>query len=134
MLRRIIAVLCGLIVATIDIFFIQYISHILYPLPEGFDFENIEAAKAFISNMPIGAFLFILLAYASGSFIGGFVSALIVKEKKIPTALIMATILFILGLMNLIMIPHPVWFAIATCLVYHPFAFFGGVLALRSRK
>lgn len=134
MARRILAVLAGIISGCIVVFSIQAISHQLYPVPEGLDFNSAEAAKLFIASLPIGAFLMILLSYLTGSLVSGFVAALLVPEKKIPTALITGTIFFIFGILNILMIPHPVWFAITSSLIYHPFSFIGGILAIRLKN
>lgn len=134
MIRKILAVLVGLIIGSFAIYGIQYISQQVYPSPEGMDFNNMNAVKEFIASLPSSAFLLLLVSYAVGSLIGGMISALLVKERRITTALITGAIFLIFGGMNLIMIPHPAWFAIVSSAIYLPFAFIGGIVALRIKK
>jgi hypothetical protein len=37
------------------------------------------------------------------------------------------------GLVNLVMIPHPMWFAIASVIVFLPAAYFGGKLEIPAK-
>lgn len=121
--------IAGLIAGGIATYIVEAFSAKYYPLPEGIDPGNIEAMKAHIASLPIGAYLFIILAWAMGSLAGGFVAGIIVKEKATLYALIVGAILMSFGLINLIMVPHPVWFWFAGMSVYLPFAWMGGKLA-----
>lgn len=126
MMKNILGVLAGIISAFILIFLVEKVGHSIFPVAENIDFGDKEAMKKIIDTMSFGALLTVIIAYAIGSFGGGFVCALISENNKIRYSVITGIILLIFGLINLFMIPHPVWFMIVNVLVYIPFAFFGG--------
>jgi hypothetical protein len=132
--KRILAILAGIITAFILIAIIQYISSLIYPLPPGFDYTNKEAMLELINSMPAGAWLFLLSSYIIGSFGGGFIAARITPDNKIRSSIIVGTITMAAGIMNLVQIHHPVWFAIVSTLVYIPFAWLGGRLAIKYAR
>ncbi len=131
MIRKIIAIVIGLIASFIVIELIESIGYTIYPIPEGIDIRNIEALKTYISNAPTNVFLIIILGYAIGSFVGGFVSAWITKEEKIKTATTLGGILMGIGAINLFTIPHPIWVIVVALLVFIPFSYFGGKLGIK---
>lgn len=127
-MKNILSVIAGLITGFLVIMLIEFIGHKMYPLPPGFDLSlaDRETKGLLMEIMPSGAFMMLLLAYTLGSFSGGVVSSVI--SKKIRQPLIVGGALTLGGIANLIMIPHPVWFAIVSLLVYVPFALAGGKL------
>lgn len=129
MLKRILIIILGIIAGTIVIYLVESIGHLVYPPPEGMDVNDYESMKTIISRLPIGAFLFVLLAYALGSFAGGSLMALMSKTGKVANAIIVGSILMIFGIINLFMIPHPVWFTLVSIMIYIPCAYLGGQLA-----
>jgi len=133
MLRNIISVVTGIIVAVVLITVVEVISHKIYPPPTGIDFNNKEALKELMNTMPKGAMLLVILAHAIGAFGGGVVTALISTEKRIMFSTVTGGIVLIMGIANLIMVPHPIWFAIADLLVYIPFAYLGALLAIKIK-
>lgn len=68
--------------------------------------------------------MFVLLAYALGSFFGGLVSSII--ENGILSALITGLLLMAGGIINLALMQHPIWFTITSLLIYVPLAIAGG--------
>ncbi len=78
--RKILAVVAGVILAGLVVYGVQAIGHQVYPPPENLDTKNMEAMKAYVATLPVGAFLFVLVAYILGSFAGGWLAA------KIPRA------------------------------------------------
>ena len=124
MLKNIFIVIGSVIIGAVIIFLVEALGHMIYPPPEGIDFNDSEAMKSVVSNLPVGALLFVVIAYALGSFGGGFASVLISKQQNTTLPIIIGIILMIFGIINLFLIPHPVWFMIANLLVYIPFAYF----------
>jgi hypothetical protein len=72
--------------------------------------------------------LLVLLAYATGAFGAGYVAAKTAKDQQMLMALIAGFILLIFGVVNLMEIPHPLWFAIASLILYLPIAWLGSKL------
>ena len=133
-LKLIAAVFVGLMIGVIVIFIIETLGHSLYPPPPGIDLTNSDAMAEIIQQAPVGALLFVILAYAIGSFVGGAVTHLIGRFPKQIDALITGLILLIFGAYNLINIPHPLWMVILGLLCFLPSAYFGGWVVRRKNK
>lgn len=93
MLRRIAAVLIGLITGSVCITGIEKIGHSLYPPPVGAKDGDMEALKAYVSEAPFMALFFIILAYAVAALVSGFTASKISIDRK-PTAALTCGILF----------------------------------------
>lgn len=129
--RKILAVVAGVILAGIVVYAVEAIGHQVYPPPAGLDMKNMEAMKNYVATLPMGALLFVLLAYVLGSFAGGWLAAKIARSSQIHVPLTVGGVQLFFGLINLLMIPHPLWFAIAAVIVFLPAAFLGGKLGVK---
>jgi uncharacterized membrane protein YjjB (DUF3815 family) len=129
-IRAALAILAGVVVGGLVIGLIEMASP--YRPPEGLDLNDRSALGHWISSLPFGAFGLLLLAYFLGSMAGGFVTNWLSKPTRYRPALIVGFALFVAGLMNLIAIPHPVWFTIASSLLYFLGAWLGGRLPIRA--
>ena len=126
MVRRITGVVVGLIAGGLGVFLIEGISSFMYPAPPGFDWQDREAVRQFVVALPAGAFLIVLAAHGIGTFLAGFTCAAIVQERWLAGPIIIAALLLLGGISNLLMIPHPIWFATVDVLLYIPAALAGG--------
>jgi len=131
MLKKILLIIAGIITGTIIIYLVELVGHFFYPPPEEINTTDLEALKQIISDLPVGAFVFVLLAYALGSFGGALLTATISKSSKVVNAVIVGAVLMIFGIINLLMIPHPVWFSIVSIFTYIPCAYFGGKVSIK---
>lgn len=134
MLRKILFIIVGIITATIIIYLIESLGHLVYPPSEDLNLKDPDTIKSIMKDVPAGALLFVLLAYALGSFCGGLITAFISKSSKVINAIIVGFVLLIFGLTNLLIIPHPVWFTIVSIILYIPCAYMGGKVALKLSK
>ena len=116
--RSILAVIMGMLVAFVLIAVVQLIGMRVYPPPAGMDPTNLESLKAARASIPLGALLFVLLSYAAGSVAGGWLAARIAPRAPMMHAMIVAALLFGAGLMNLMTIPHPAWFWVVSSAIY----------------
>ncbi|MCI0691234.1 hypothetical protein L0337_04405 [candidate division KSB1 bacterium] len=129
--RKILAVVGGIVVGGIVVFVVEWISSLIYPLPAGLDMADKEAMKAYVAALPIGALLFVLLAYVLGGLTGGWLAAKIARDSQIRLSLIVGGVLLLFGIINLVTIPHPLWFAVLSVLVFLPAAYLGGKLGAK---
>jgi hypothetical protein len=129
--RRILAIVVGVIVGGIVVFAVESISHLIYPPPTGVDMNDKEAMKAYVAMLPIGALLFVLLAYVLGSLAGGWAAAKFARDSNLRLSMTVGAVLLLFGIMNLVMIPHPLWFAVLSILVFLPAAYLGGKLGAK---
>ncbi len=117
MLRRISAVLLGLITAFVTVWLFEWIGHQLYPLPPGLDFKDPEQVRQFASSLPVGALLFVLLGWLMGTLSGGLTANRVAREKPLVYASVVGAVMMAATITNLAMIPHPTWFSIAAVVV-----------------
>lgn len=118
MLKAFTSVLSGCVAGIAVLFLTEMISHAIYPPPPGLDPSNPENLKALMAMAPTGALVLVLIAGFAGGFAGGIVASLFDRGKKLRRALGVGIVLTILGIINLIMIPHPMWFMIINVVVY----------------
>ena len=127
MLRKILAIVLGIVIGSVvNMAFIQ-LSHSAYPLPEGVDPNDFEAFKAYVEahGLPTGALLIVLVAHAGGSFASGFVCGAIVRKPWYLAAALLGILWTVGGVAMLLMLPSPTWFAVTDVALYVPAALFG---------
>lgn len=129
MFRRLGSVLLGFISGSLVVFVVQSIGHAVVEMPPGFDPNDPASIAAIADQIPLAALLFVLVSYILGALAGGFVAAKITAKQPMLQAHIVGVVFLVMGVLNLFMIPHPVWFAIASLLVFSPSAHVGGRLA-----
>ena len=131
MLRSILAVLAGLVVAWITVSLFEFASMHTFPPPPGVDVRDPQQLAALVSQMPVGALALVLAGWVVGALDGGLVAMLIAK-RRVPV--IVVGVLVMLGAFLMVaMVPHPMWMSIAGVLLPLPAALFGAWLA-RGRK
>jgi MFS family permease len=131
--RRILAVVVGIVVAVVLVFVLEQISNILYPPAEGVDLTDPKQLEKHIAGLPLPAFLIVLAAYLIASFVGGYVAALIAGEKPALFASIVAGFILAATVLNLYFIPHPQWFAYVALLGIAIMGVLAGSLAPKRR-
>jgi len=124
MLKRILSIIGGVLIAFCFIFLAEMLSGKLYS-PPGTDFNNPDSVKKMMELLPTGAFLIVLLGYAFASFAGGITATLIGGKEQSRSALITGGVLMVGGIMNLIELHHPAWFVVVDLCLYIPFAYLG---------
>jgi hypothetical protein len=115
--RGVLAVIAGMLVALVLIVVVQVIGTRVYP-PPPMNRASIESIKAAIAQVPLVSLLFVLLSYTAGSVAGGWVVARFAPRDKMVHAMTLAGLLFCLGIVNLTSLPHPTWFWVASSAVY----------------
>ncbi|MFV0530457.1 MAG: hypothetical protein ACK5MD_03370 [Flavobacteriales bacterium] len=128
MLRNIIGIIVGLMVASLFLTAILFIGWSLYPLPDRVEFLRPETYKHLDRNIYPGTYIFEILSYIISTFFGGMAVALVVKLAKPAYATLIGIIFFFSVLAKFILIPHPTWFNIVAVLPILPMGYFGGKL------
>lgn len=122
--NKIFAILGGLVGGGTVIALLQMASHMIYSMPEGLDTSDATAMETYIKSLPATALLLVLLAYAVGSFAGGYLTALISKGHERILLLIVGGLFTLGGLYNTLSLPHPGWFWI-NLLIFIPMVLWG---------
>ena len=129
MLKRIAAVLLGVVTAFVLVAVVQKLGHLIYPPPADLSLAEPERWKAYVAGLPPGPFLFVLAAWAVGTLGGGWVATLIAREKPLVFALIVGAVVMIASIAQLVAIPHPLWFTIAAIILIPAAAYAAARLA-----
>lgn len=120
-LFRIAAVVGGLLAGGSIVMIIQWISSLIYVIPPELDRNNHEEMSKWVSSLPIGAPLLVLLSEALGYLVGTFVARRLAPARMVIPALIVWGLFLLAAVVNLFTTPHPLWFApasIISCLVF----------------
>lgn len=131
--RGIGATVVGVLVAGLSIAGVEWLGHRLYPPPAGLQANDLEALAAHVATMPIGALLFVLLAWLLGVFLGGLVAASLAGRRHRLYAGVVVAVILLSAIANFAMIPHPAWFMALTVLTL-PLAGFAAAALAGSRS
>lgn len=135
LLRNVLAIFGGTLAAIVLIALVQAVAHALYPPPPDFDFNNPEAMAELMANAPVGALLLVILSYLLGTLAGSAVAAkLSAPEGPARQGFFVGVLMLIAAAMNLLKIPHPLWFAIGSVVAIIVAGFFGTRLGCKLRK
>ncbi len=104
--KAILGIVAGLVVAFATVFAIDLAGHQIYPLPSDLNMHDPEAVGAFVQTMPPAALAVVVVAWFVGAFDGGIVAALI--SRRAWTVWPIAALVAAAGVVNVLMIPHPV--------------------------
>jgi hypothetical protein len=131
MIRSIIAVIVGVIAGGVFNMAVLMLSWKVYPLPEGANMSDPATMKTYVQSLPTPAFLMVLLAHAGGALVGGFAAGLIARRSPVVLGAIVGGFFLLGGIMNVISIPAPLWFAVIDLVLYVPCGIVGAKLAPR---
>lgn len=131
MKRRILSVLAGVVVGWVVVSLGEMLQHQLFPPPEGLNVKDKEAIKAYAENLPDAAFAVLLGVWLCSALLGGLVAGKLGQPEGMRSALLTGAILLATSILNMVLIPHPVWLMVCTVILYLPFAYAGGRLGTR---
>jgi pimeloyl-ACP methyl ester carboxylesterase len=115
-LRRIGAVIVGVIVAFLIVAGVEGIAHKIYPPPPGTNMQDMAQVKAFVATLPLSVLLIVLAGWLLGTFVATWLAARI-AGTPIP-GYVVGAVLLCAGIANAFIIPQPLWFSIASFVIY----------------
>ena len=130
--RSILVVLAGAVVAGVLIAAIEAVSSAVFPLPPGLDLHDHEAMRQHIDSLPVGAFLFVLAAWAIGAFAGSWVAARIAARARLGHGLAVGALFLMAGVLTMLSIPHPWWKWVGGIVALGGCSYLGARLAIRA--
>jgi hypothetical protein len=113
MIRSIVGVFIGLVVAFVTVAVVEVINLLIFPPPADFDVNDPAALAALIAEAPAYKLVLVPVAWFLAAVTGGWVAAKIAKRAALVHAFIIAALLIAMAVMNMRMIPHPAWFWVA---------------------
>lgn len=110
-MKKILAIVVGLVGASAVILVFEFLGELLFPSPISIDIADMDAIRKNMELIPTGNLIFVILAHFFG-IISGMVITTYVTKSTLLTGHIVAGILIVATLINLFSLPHPTWFFI----------------------
>lgn len=108
MLRAILGVVVGTVVALACVAGVEMLGHLAFPPPPGIDLADPAQMKTIIEQIPFPAKAAVLVAWFIGAFAGASV-AILIGERRALTGWTVALLILASGVATMFQIPHPVW-------------------------
>ncbi len=132
--RTILGMLLGVVTMMVAIYTFEFFGHILYPPPAGLDPENPEHLQRIIAAAPFGSLAMLVLGWAAGSFVGGWVAARIARHARAASIAVALFVIAGVAGMMVIIPDHPRWVSTLGLLLPIPVALIAAKLAGRREK
>lgn len=133
-IKNILAVVLGLIGGSILNMGILNIGSFIIPPPEGADLNTMEGLKASMHLMGPEHFIMPFLAHALGTLLGAWITLKVAHNGKYTVAIIVGVFFMLGGIINVIMLPSPIWFTILDLVLgYLPMVYLATLLARKNR-
>ncbi len=111
-MRSFLATLAGIISGVFSIKLFEAIGQKFMPVKVALDPNNLAEIKQFMFKLPVKVLITIILAHVLGLLTGMLVVRLIEKSTRTPLFIVSGMIL-LLSVLNLLYLPHPLWFVLA---------------------
>lgn len=132
MARNAMAIVLGLTVAFVIKWTHVAIDNRLFPYPTDISPDDISAMKEYFRHLPTSSFVLTLVFNALTVVGATFVAVKVAASQQRNLALGIGLFLLVMGLIRLVMLPHPVWFVIVDMCLYIPMAGLGYRLSKKS--
>jgi hypothetical protein len=133
-MKNVLAVICGVIAGVAIVFTGDSITHAAYPPPASLNANDNAQINAYVSSAPFHIMLAMIIFWLLSSFIGGLTAALINRQQHKKVSTITGSILLAAAIINMMIIPHPLWMWAISALLYIPVARTGGNIVGRERR
>jgi hypothetical protein len=128
-LRGVLALVLGVVAAVAATMVTELAGHMVFPTPHGLNHHD----PASLGSIPIGALVFILVAWAVGTFAGAWVAARVAPGGKLVFGLAIGALFLLAGVAMMLSIPHPLWMWVIGVAEVLPAAYLGARLAAPRR-
>lgn len=121
MMRKVGAVVAGMLVVFSVVTAIQLVSARLFPLPAGvspFDPADAEAFAAYVRALPTAAWLLAFGSELLGALLGGLTAGWIARARSLWVSGTVVALAMAASVMNWWTFSHPVWFIAAELIGY----------------
>ena len=125
MLRNILSVIAGLIVAMVTFVIAETINAMIHPAVKTVDFNDKAAVKTFYENQPITLWLMVLVGWFLGALLCGFLIKYLTKSNSKNLPIIAGSLLTLSAVANFFSIPHPTWFIVVGLIIFMPATLLG---------
>ena len=135
-LRRIFAVILGVIVGNVVFFLVGIVADRIYPTPpELMDPQTPEATALRVATAQANGLLLVLLGSALGGFLGGIIGANVAKEKVVSVTSTIGGLLSPWAFYSFyVFYPARLWFPIGMLIAFLVSSYLGGLVIMQSQK
>lgn len=132
--RTLLGIVLGMLAMWLTTFSVEFASHALYPPPPGLDPRDPKAMEVILATSPKASLALLVLAWALGAFVGGWVAGRIARHPRIAATCVALLVIFgVVGM--IVMFPgHPRWVSTLGLLLPIPAALLGATLAQWREK
>jgi hypothetical protein len=127
-LRGVGAVIIGLVAATIFAVGVEWMGSILHPFPPGVDPADLAACRAHVARYPAGVLLLASLGWGLGTFVSSWLATRLGTKRHVAHGAVVGAVLLVLAVVNMAMLPYPIWFWILNLVVFTAGCCFGTML------
>jgi uncharacterized membrane protein len=117
MLKKVLSIIVSVVVAFLIVIAFEWLGHRIWPLPAGMDWKNTAEVASFMANMPLPAYLWLLLGWVVALCAGVWSCS-----RKAGTAVkwpiwVTAALFLMATATNFFVLPHPMWFVVTAAIV-----------------
>ncbi len=124
-IKNVLVVIGAVIAGIVVVYIIESISHNIFPPPADLDLSDFDSLKSMMKNAPAGSLAIVLMGHAIGALLSGWIIGRFALLSHKFLAMITGLLWTFFGVINLVMIPHPLWFTIADACIYLPMTLLG---------
>jgi hypothetical protein len=133
MAKKILAIIAGVITGFIIVFIGDATVHAINPPPLGLNYMDKNVMMNYVANIPVYVLVIMCIFWLLSAFTGGLVASVIRKSEWRFCALVTGGILLAAAILNLALVPHPIWMWAVALIGYLPMALLGGSLVRRKK-
>jgi len=134
MTKKVMAILAGLLSAIIIVSLGDALAGYLAPPSANHNRTDPAALKSYVAGLPAYVLVIMLCFWLLSSLAAGYISGRICPSSGRTLGLICGGVLLGGALLNMTMLPHPVWLMLSAIVGYLPSAMFGTKLAMSKTK
>ena len=132
-IKNSLAIIIGIVLGSIVNMAIITVSGSIIPPPNGADVTTMEGLKLSLPLFEPKHFILPFLAHALGTFSGALIAAIIAATHKIKFAMAIGIFFLIGGIVNIYLLPSPIWFSILDLAgAYIPMALIAGKFVVKK--
>ncbi len=112
--RGVVAVVLGFLAAAFFIMAVEGVWAVLDPFPDRADPADVEVCKAHVAQLPASAFLICVGGWGLAVLASSWVATRLGAGRHPAHGTVLGSILLAAAVLNMLMLPYPVWFCVAT--------------------
>ncbi len=133
LLRSVGAVVLGFLVALALVIGIELASNAVYPFPADADPTDMELMMNHVRGIPPWLLAVGAVGWAVTTFVGAWVATRLGTDRHAAHGIVLGSLLFVAAAFNMLSLPYPVWFEIASVILI-PLAAFAGIRLAGRRQ